>query len=281
LLTMVVGALFPAIGTIHHYMQGILIEGTRASWVGVFKNPNEDAYSLAIMVPIAAALAGKSRWFGRILLWTAIGIYLAAIFLTFSRGGLLGLLAVVGLMVWKQRSFVLRVLMIAAVVACLSFAGAYWARNRGFDNVSSDVTFNQRIATIEAGLLMFTDYPLFGVGPGCSIVAFPLYVPEKYLDCGCQTNLVIHNSFIQVLSELGAIGFVLFTGLLGLSLLEARRMQTGPITTYAAGLEIALWGFVVCSLSSGFAYSWWPYILFALVIAARRVSDHQLAEARK
>src|SRR5437016_3961946 len=42
LWTLVIGGLFPAIGTIHHYVNGILVEGSRGSWVGVFKNPNED-----------------------------------------------------------------------------------------------------------------------------------------------------------------------------------------------------------------------------------------------
>jgi hypothetical protein len=41
---------------------------------------------------------------------------------------------------------------------------------------------------------------------------------------------------------------------------------------YALALEIALWGFVACSLSGGFAYSWWPYILIALVVAVKRIS---------
>jgi len=56
LTTMVLGGLFPAIGTLHHYAYGILRQ-RRATWIGVFANANEDAYSLVILIPIALALA--------------------------------------------------------------------------------------------------------------------------------------------------------------------------------------------------------------------------------
>src|SRR5262245_59393404 len=42
MLTMVVGGLFPAIGTIYNYYSGIFFESTRAGWKGIFKNPNDD-----------------------------------------------------------------------------------------------------------------------------------------------------------------------------------------------------------------------------------------------
>jgi len=50
------------------------------------------------------------------------------------------------------------------------------------------------------------------------------------------------------------------------------------LAPYGAALEIALWGFVVCSLSGGFAYSWFPYIFIALVVAVKRISALQRPE---
>jgi putative inorganic carbon (HCO3(-)) transporter len=271
--TLVLGGLFPAIGTIQHYFAGILIDGSRGSWVGVFKNPNEDAYCLAVLVPLAIALMYKSRWYVRVALAGIIAIDLVGIFFTFSRGGMLGLVAGLGLVGWKQKSYVIRVGMIVTLALGLAAAAAFWTRNQDFKNVSSDTTFKQRVATVIAGGRMFLDYPILGVGPGCSIVAYPLYVPTEYLDCGCQTQLVIHNSFVQVLSELGAPGFILFMALLGVSILDAWRMQSGPIAKYAGGIEIALWVFVVCSMSGGFTYTWSPYLLFGLVAATKRIRE--------
>jgi O-antigen ligase len=161
--------------------------------------------------------------------------------------------------------------MILGLIGALFVGGLYWNRNQGFKDISKDTTFNQRIATIQAGIRMFEAHPLLGVGPGCSIVAYPLYVPAES-HCGCQLQLVIHNSFIQTLSELGVFGFLAFTLFVGWSLWDARKMQAGSMAPYAGALEVALWGYVVSSLSGGFAYSWWPYILIGLVVAAKHIS---------
>src|SRR5439155_2370006 len=130
-----------------------------------------------------------------------IGLYFLATFLTFSRGGLMGLVAVLGLFGWKQRSFVLKAFMIGMLGLGLLAVGMFWNRKDDFSDISKDTTVNQRIATIKAGIEMFRDHPLFGVGPGDSLVAYPLYVPRE-AHCGCSDQLVVHNAFIQVLSEL-------------------------------------------------------------------------------
>ena len=270
-LTMVCCGLIPAIGTIYYYFTGVLLEGSRSAWRGNFGNPNEAAYGLLILLPLALMVASRSGWTMRIFLGAVMAISLVAIFLTFSRGGLLGLFAVIGLIGWKQKSIAIRALMIAGLVGAVFVGSLYWNRNQSFKDISKDTTFNQRIATIKAGVRMFEARPLLGVGPGCSIVAYPLYVPAE-AHCGCQLQLVIHNSFIQVLSELGILGFAVSIFLLGASFWDAWRMQKGPLAPYAAALEIALWGCVVCGLSGGFTYTWWPYILIGLVVAAKHIS---------
>src|SRR5207302_10759753 len=119
----------------------------------------------------------------RIGLAAIMAIYLLAIFLTYSRGGLLGLIAVLGLAVWKHKSPIVRTMMIAGLGGLLLAGGMYWDRDEGFKDISHDTTVNQRVATIRAGLRMFEANPLLGIGPGCSMFAFPLYVPaEAY--CG-------------------------------------------------------------------------------------------------
>ena len=273
LWTMVIGGMFPAVGTIQHYINHIVRDG-RAAWIGVWANPNENAYGLVILIPIAAMLAIKSRWFGRIALAGMIATYLLAIFFTYSRGSMMGLVAVLGLAGWKQKSPVLRIVMILGLVGMVILAGAYWQRSQNFNDISHDSTVKERIGTFIAGFRMFEDNPLTGIGPGCSMFAYPLYVPPE-LNCGCQAQLVVHNTFIQILSETGILGFVPFMFLMGLSVLQAWRLQQGALSLDAAALELAFWGFLVCSLSGGFSYSWWPYILIALIIATKHMTDSQ------
>jgi hypothetical protein len=65
--TLLAGGLFPAVGTWNNFLSGNLVEG-RAAWVGIFANPNEVAYGLVILLPLAAYLAEDLGWTGRVAL---------------------------------------------------------------------------------------------------------------------------------------------------------------------------------------------------------------------
>src|SRR5262249_42976194 len=148
---------------------------TRAAWRGIFSNPNDDAYALVILIPLALAVAKTSGRLSRIAIWTAVAVCLLAIFLTFSRGGLIGLFGMLALMGWKQKSIVIRAGMVAALLIGFIVAGMFWNRNNGsLTEIKGDTTVRQRLATFKAGGLMFLHNPLLGVGPGDSMVAYPL-----------------------------------------------------------------------------------------------------------
>jgi putative inorganic carbon (HCO3(-)) transporter len=270
---MVLGGLFPAIGTLRYYLQGNLLEG-RARWIGIFANPNELAYSLVILVPLAACLASKARPWKAALLWMIVAVFIAATYVSFSRGGMLGLLAVVALMGLRSKRPSLRVLMLVLLCGSLIFMLQGWSRSAGFTKLDEDANFQSRLITIQGGLAMFADHPLSGVGLGCSPIAWPLYAPPGLH----ERWLIIHNTFVQALSETGIGGFLCFTLLLGVAIYDARRMAHSPHPAYqegshlAAGLEMSLWGFVVCALSGGFILTWFPYLLFALVSSLKNIS---------
>jgi O-antigen ligase len=105
-------------------------------------------------------------------------------------------------------------------------------------------------------------------------VAYPLYVPKE-AHCGCQEQLVVHNSFVQVLGELGAIGFIPWMVFLGASIFHAWRLHRRgtPLGSYAQAFEIALWGYVVCSLSGGYTWTWFPYLLAGVVAALTHIGN--------
>jgi O-antigen ligase len=116
---------------------------------------------------------------------------------------------------------------------------------------------------------MFIDYPLLGVGLGCSIVAWPFYAPP---DIDFRTSLVIHNTAIQALSEVGLVGFVAFVLFIGAGWVHVRRVTKaaaigGDARKWAVALEASLFGFVVCGLFGGYVVSWFPYIIVGMISA--------------
>jgi len=268
--TVAVGALVPALGTLKNYLEGNLTEG-RAAWIGIFANPNEVAYSLAIVIPLAAYLAVTTISIrGRAFLWVSIAAYAAAICVTFSRGGMLGLLAVVALLGLRWRSAPVLIVTVLACIVALGFMMYGWTRSESFAGLDSDLNLLQRLATFQGALAMFLENPLNGVGLGCSLIAWPLYAPS-----GLYTRswLVIHNTFLQVLCETGLIGFSSFIACLGIAFFRARTISLGSDGALNArrlgtALAISLWGFVICGMSGGYILTWFPYILLALISSA-------------
>jgi putative inorganic carbon (hco3(-)) transporter len=270
---MVIGGLFPAAGTLRNYLEGNPYEG-RASWVGIFANPNEVAYSLVILVPLLAYLATPRSWAVRLILLVVLILYVAAIYVTFSRGGLVGLAAVIALCAWRKRNLWFQGLALLLLVGGLAFASRFWTRGEDFSQLNSDVSFQQRLATSQAGFDMFMDHPMLGVGFGCSVIAWPLYAPAGLYTRGA---LVTHNTFVQVLSETGLLGFLPFVLLIGFSLYHARKLALQPATADSgAAVEVALWGLVVCGMSGGYVLTWFPYLLLGLAAAARRIPEQGL-----
>ena len=85
----------------------------------MFANPNEMACSLVILIPIAVALSRRLRFLRRLLVWVMIATFIVSIYLSYSRGSLIGLFVVFAYMGWRQKSQMARFGMIAAL--------AYWS----------------------------------------------------------------------------------------------------------------------------------------------------------
>lgn len=289
-----IGGLAPALGSIRYYFSGAkLVEGFRTQWVGIYLNPNDLAYAMAMLVPLALALTFTARSkLAKLVALGAIGAYIFSIFLTFSRMGFLCLSIIVLMTLLRSQQRVRNFALISIIILLfLPFVPSrYWERTSTIATYDKDVSSLDRIEAWKAGIDMVTRYPLFGVGAGCYQLGW-----EEKSATGHQ--LTAHNTFFQALGELGMVGFTSFCSFLLVSwwivwslrssLKRERQVygeaefqkRFGTLLIMVTALDIGFWVFTVSSLTGGLLFTWYPYIFSALAIAAREIYKQQLSIA--
>ena len=257
------------------YMKGEMkVEGYRVGVEvgGLFGNPNDMALHLVTMIPLAVTLGIASRnKVLRFVYFAMAGIFIAGNMVSFSRGGFIGLLASSSVLVWKLgRSSRLKVTVISAVVGLLFILlapGNYGLRLLSIfipalDPVGSS---DQRKELLILSIIVTLRNP-WGIGIG----NFPIV--------GIR-NLVTHNSFTQVSSELGILGLIAYVTFL---VSPFRKLGAIERTLYAKkdqnwfyylsiGLQASIIGYMFSSFFVAVAYNWFVYYLIAYAVAFRRV----------
>ncbi|MGF6496011.1 putative inorganic carbon (HCO3(-)) transporter [Luteibacter sp. 621] len=169
-------------------------EGNRIQYVGIFNDPNDLGLLFAATLPMAVFL-GRRGAPGR-LLWLACAVLLLyGTYLTNSRGALLAVLVVAGCYIWYRKGMV-----VAGTLGVIGLVGLKLLSSRMDELDAGEESAAGRVDAWYAGLEMFRDSPLFGVGPG----NFTEY-----------NELTAHNSFVLVLAETGFLGFVLWLAFVG------------------------------------------------------------------
>jgi len=193
--------------------------GTALSWrlqgLGLLHDPNAFAQYLLAILPLLFVGAMSRDWRVRIfVLLPGSAFLLAGIWCTHSRGGLVGLVVLVGLLA-RRRLTSLGGAMAAAAVAILMLATGYTGGRSADDrlNIWSD------------GLGMFKSSPIWGVGY------------RHYTDLSDKTA---HNSFLLCAVELGLIGCFLWVGALLVSLWEL-RLVADVAATQESDQELRAW----------------------------------------
>jgi hypothetical protein len=239
---------------------------------GMFGNPNELALHFILFIPIAFALGlGTKNIFLKLIYWGAAFFMVAGTVVTFSRGGFLGLMACFLVLCWKLgREQRLKVMIIAAIIGALFLflaPGNYGLRVMsifipGLDPVGSS---DQRTELLKQSFWVTLRNP-WGVGMGCFSI-------------GSSRNLVTHNAYTQVSSELGIAGFVIYClfitspfrrlGAMERELFESKDKSW--MYYLAIGIQASIVAYMVGSFFGSFAYNWFVYYPVAYAIALRRI----------
>ena len=281
LLLVLAVSIYLSVNAINDYRQGVFQVGALETHdariagriKGLFENSNDLALHLVTMIPIAVGLGlSKAGLFRKLVFFGATAIMTGAVIVTFSRGGFIGLVAAVLLLVRrlgrKNKSLTTATFVFAVIMFLAMAPGAFSGRLSTIFNSSADLTgsSSQRTEVLKRSFWVTLRYPLFGVGIGC----FPFKSPR---------NLVTHNAYTQVSSEMGIAAMVVYILFLvhplkRLRLIENESYEHSDRSSFyylSVGLQASLVGYMVSSFFGAVAYQWYVYYLVGYAVCLHRL----------
>ena len=263
-------------------------DGGRFQVLGDTHDPNDTAYVLLSLFPLCLYFvrfdAGLTK---RLVAIAAIGGAIATILLTGSRGGLLGLAAVLLILLLTRTGGIGRgqkviFLLVVASAGLLLQDKINIERYLTLADISSDYNASAeggRIDLWTAAVELSLANPITGVGVDCFSFAHwqsRALAGELYL-----RYHAVHNSFLQIAAEVGLIGFVVYVLICLRSIvtfLRISRMPTHARTPESRDMAalggLMLLGFVGLLVSGFFlsqGYSIFSTLYFALAAAMERL----------
>lgn len=238
---------------------------------GWFQNSGEFAIQMCIFLPMALhVVLGLRRtlpkWKLLALLALLPGTALISLLASSSRGGQIGMVAVLVFMVGQSKQRV-RGLVAAAVVLAGLWTVLPPEQKTRFEEMGDDQTSQSRLTYWEDGIEIMNANPVLGVGYNNWL---PYY--HRYYNAGGELP---HNIFVEAGSELGYTGLLAFVALIVATFVmnfRTRRLtytipDWGPmLRNMAYGLDAALVGF----MASGFFVTvlYYPFFWVNLAFTA-------------
>ncbi|WP_135078818.1 O-antigen ligase family protein [Terasakiella sp. SH-1] len=264
--------------TLSNKIKGIgLVEGTRVT-IGrdigsMLGDPNDLA--LVLLFPASFALAliftPKSGWLAKLCGILCFITVLSAIIATQSRGGLLGITAVMS--VFGYRKIKNKALFFSlggiALVCLFILAGVSDRASGGAHEEGIDESAMGRIHAWNAAIGMALHHPLTGVGINNFLSNYYMY--SDFWD---GKNHAVHSTWFGVLAETGLLGLLIFLGLIflllrnGLNTMNRLQNHPSPIANAMAQAVFAgLIGFCTSGTFLTMGFTWPVYILLSLSVA--------------
>ncbi len=221
---------------------------------GATGDRNEMAMTMVMAVPFFAILGLTARDVRkRIFAWACIAPLGLCTILCLSRGGMLGLIAVGGYLLYRlhHKRWIVVVGVVGALVVLANLPTEVTARFMTIGHASkTDESARGRINAWRAAGNMARDRPLTGVGVGNFLVWFKRYAPNP------ESVHVAHSSFYSLLGEQGYPGLLAWIYLVVMTWLVASwaevrlaRLERGQWTQgryFLVAVKSSWVGYVIC-----------------------------------
>lgn len=215
---------------------------------GTVGSPNFAAGYLSVCLALAASvlLTNLSRGY-KMLAISGLGLGSVALLLTGSRGGWIALVLAVlilGFAMWRHRGLSLKMPLAAAALSLLlylPFHSLISARVFGDDKGSAE----SRIPLMHLAFRIVEANPVLGVGANNFTVVMNRYLSPEFRE---GFLFAVHNKYLLVLAETGAIGLLAFLAFLLGTVRKGWlcwRLCDDPLSLLALGLVAGLAGHMV------------------------------------
>ena len=280
-----------------------LASGTFVRPTGTLGNPNWLALFLVAVIALNLyVLRSEKRPSLRIAAFIVLAAELAALVMTHNRSGLLGLVLVLGLLVYRRiiriSAPVLLLALLLLVVSPFVLPGSYRERVLSWGHQRQSQSIAARWDLQVNGLGLFRNHWLLGVGQGNFGPAFMGTNSESaaevyWLTEVAETNYQIgwmgaHNMYLEVGIETGAIGLLLLLAFLAggiraahATAVRAAEQKLSPLAELAQALYVSLVGFcgVALFLHAQEQKIWW--ILLGMSAAAANIVTRDCPEPER
>jgi putative inorganic carbon (HCO3(-)) transporter len=248
-----------------------------------YYDSNDTAMLLVCTLPLCIHLFRHARTpITRALVLALVALFLTTIARSESRGAFLGLLAVAVYLLCTFRSLKVstRAIMVGALGASLLVgAGVKYRETIASILDPTDYNWNSaegRVSIWKRGLGYVASSPVAGVGIGAFPVAegtlSPLAQRQEY-GKGVKWSTA-HNSFLQVLAEIGIPGFIAFCAIFWAAwrhasrlARQASRLKDKAVMGLADAHAASLVGFAVTGFFLSQGYSPYLYFVIGMIVA--------------
>ncbi len=247
---------FPAANTFASYLVPVLMLGLALSFLRL---PSKTPSPLSSPPPPRGRGKGEGNSWN--IAWgkgICLGSMVLGLLLTFSRGGLVACLGGVLMLAVLLKKKILWIIPIVFLVAFLFGKNLYG--NRAAKEGALDPTVETRLVMLRDATRMFQSHPWTGIGLNTYYKthekSHSLAIPPSYA----------HNSYIQMIAEVGIVGFISFMALLiywfGRGMRSFRRSQDPELKFLLGGVLAGVFGLCTASFFDNVLFELLPVTFF-------------------
>ena len=251
--------LFRDVGRLDVYVGAKAFHAFRVT--ATFPAANTFASYLAPLLMLGLALSffyGSKTWKVFWVKGLCLGSMVLGLLLTFSRGGLIacvGAVLVLASLLKKKSLWIIPILFLVVFVSAKNLYGSRAARANAIDS-----TMEARLLMLEDATRMFRSHPWTGIGLNTYYNAHEkdhsLLIPPSYA----------HNSYIQMIAEVGIVGFMSFMALMicwfGWGMSAFRKSCDPELKFLLGGVLAGVFGLCVASFFDNVLFELLPATLF-------------------